>query len=149
MPSPVDQHKSTAPLGGWACDQVTVAAPLSLRVGLDACAATASTWIEAWVPETAFPQMRPGMTAHIALDGPSQQFFQRIDGTVTDVVSGQSPGTTGSNRFCRVSIRPQGMFFVNGQTYHPLLPGVSIRVMLCTAGGTLMALLAGVRSRPA
>ncbi len=134
---------------GVACDQVTVPAPLALQQPAVAGVGVAATWVEAWLPQAAYAQVQPGQAARIMLSGAGFAPYEAIDGTVTAVQAGNSPGVIGSTRFCRVRIRPSSGYFVGGRTYHPLLPGVSIQVALRTAEAVLTALLAAVRSRPA
>lgn len=143
-PVPLGTEASHA---GSACDQLTVPAPLALQSPAAACA-DAAAWVEAWLPQAAFTQVQRGQPARITLSRAGFAAYGGIDGTVTGILSGSCPGVIGSQRFCRVRIRPLGAFFVGGHTYHPLLPGVPIRVALQAAGATLMALLAAVRSRP-
>ena len=146
--SPPGVASRLAAPGRAPCDQETVPAPLQRRQDGAALAQPAATWIEAWMPQSAYLHLHPGQSALIGLTGAGLQAYAKIEGAVTDVVPGNSPGVLGSPRFCRLRIRPLATFFVSGRTYHPLLPGLAIQVALRAAGGTLLALLAAVRTQP-
>ncbi len=126
--------------------RATVPAPLEFAGLMDADPVPAQQMcIEGMLSRDAFDHVLVGALARITLKGPALRHYSSMTGEVVQVDLGRARVYGQPFRCCHVRVVAASSFFVDGNTYYPLLPDVAVRMEILAASRTFYPIMQTVR----